>query len=142
VLAPVKTSNSTTNNSLRTIALSQRQCDALAAHLARFGTGPDDVVFHIDGRYVDRFKGGPIMASAIKRAGLADTTWHSLRHFHASTLLSDGVNPAYVAQRLGHDIAALLKIYAHVLPRDDDRIRAKVDRTLETTGEDEAASAL
>jgi len=45
--------------------------------------------------------------------------------------------------RQQHDIATLLKIYAHVLPRDDDRVRALVDRTLdETTGEDGAASAL
>jgi integrase len=58
------------------------------------------------------------MASPAKRAGLVGITWHSLRHFHASTLSSDGVNPAYVAQWLGHDISMLSQyLFSRFAPR-------------------------
>jgi integrase len=46
------------------------------------------------------------------RAELVGTTWHDLRHHHASVLLSSWVSPALVAERLGHDIQTLLRTYA------------------------------
>jgi hypothetical protein len=56
-------------------------------------------------------------------------------------LVSQGVNPAYVAKRLGHSVQTLLKTYAHSLPRDDDRVRVLVDLALAASqGRDEAAS--
>jgi len=63
-------------------------------------------------------------------------TWHDLRHHHASVLLAEGVNPSKVAERLGHDLKTLLATYAHVLPRDDDRVRDIVDATLRGSAED------
>jgi hypothetical protein len=33
------------------------------------------------------------------------------------------VSPALVAERLGHDVATLLKTYAHVIRKDEDRVR-------------------
>jgi hypothetical protein len=55
---------------------------------------------------------------------------HELRHHHASVLLSKGVSPALVAERLGHDLKRLLRTYAHVIRQDEDRVRAIVDVTL------------
>ena len=72
---------------------------------------------------------------AAKAAGV-DATWHDLRHHHASVLLADGVNPAKVAERLGHDLKTLLETYAHVMPKDDDRVRAIVDQTLGGSAEE------
>jgi hypothetical protein len=52
-----------------------------------------------------------------------------------------GVNPASVAEPLGHDVATLLRTYAHDLPRDDDRMRVLVDQALASCqGRDEAGS--
>jgi DNA-binding CsgD family transcriptional regulator len=51
-------------------------------------------------------------------------------------LLSEGVSPALVAERLGHDVATLLKTYAHVIRKDDDRVRSIVDATLGGSAED------
>jgi site-specific recombinase XerD len=70
------------------------------------------------------------MRLAVSAAGLEGTTWHDLRHHHASVLLSHGVSPALVAERLGHDVKTLLATYAHVIRADDDRVRAIVDATL------------
>jgi hypothetical protein len=45
-------------------------------------------------------------------------------------LLSEGVNPKKVAERLGHDLKTLLATYSHVMPKDDDRVRSIVDKSL------------
>ena len=62
-----------------------------------------------------------VMARVVSRmaaqAGCPKLTFHSLRHFHASMLLQSGMNPAVVAERLGHSSAAItLSVYAHCLP--------------------------
>lgn len=50
-------------------------------------------------------------------------TWHKCRHSHATWLLSEGVSVHIVSSRLGHaDIGTTLRIYAHVLPNDEERV--------------------
>ncbi len=53
---------------------------------------------------------------------------HALRHTHASMLLQAGMSPAAVASRLGHTIKTLLATYAHVMPNDDQRAAAILDK--------------
>lgn len=49
--------------------------------------------------------------------GLKPRTFHSLRHTHATILLSSGVHPKIVQERLGHaKISTTLDIYSHVVP--------------------------
>jgi integrase len=76
------------------------------------------------------------MRQTADRAGLSGRTWHDLRHHHASLLLSNGVSPALVAERLGHDLVTLLKTYAHAIRNDEDRVRSIVDDTLAGSAED------
>src|SRR2546423_2728043 len=83
-----------------------------------------------------RVLGGDYIRAAVKPAALSSVTWHSLRHYHASTLLSAGVSPALVAERLGHDIQTLMRTYAHVVRSDDDRVRSIVDEHLGASAED------
>jgi site-specific recombinase XerD len=80
------------------------------------------------------------MRSASSSAGV-HASWHDLRHHHATSLLSEGIDPAKVAERLGHDLKTLLKTYAHVMPRDDDRVRAVVEATLGGSAEDWLAAS-
>jgi len=123
--------------SRRTVALSPVVVEALAAHLAAFGPGNEGVVFHtMRGTPVSRVLGGDYIRSAVKRAGLSGITWHSLRHYHASTLLSAGVSPALVAERLGHDVQTLMRTYAHVIRADDDRVRGVIDDHFGVSAED------
>jgi integrase len=43
--------------------------------------------------------------------------FHGLRHTCATLLLSDGVNPKMVSERLGHqDVSTTLEVYSHVIP--------------------------
>ena len=53
---------------------------------------------------------------------LSILTPHSLRHTHASYLLSKGVQLKYVSERLGHKNAkTTLNVYNHVLPSDNSK---------------------
>ncbi|HZA87463.1 MAG TPA: tyrosine-type recombinase/integrase [Acidimicrobiales bacterium] len=131
VLRPPKS-----RNSFRTIALSSVVVDALAAHVAAFGPGRDGLVFHYEGRPIVRAQGSKYARRAGLAAGVEAFGWHDLRHHHASMLLSHGISPALVAERLGHDIKTLLRTYAHVIRSDEDRVRAVVDATLGQTAED------
>jgi integrase len=55
----------------------------------------------------------------MRKVGLYGVSLHSLRHSDASILLSKGVPPAVVSQRLGHaDQNITLSIYSHALPAD------------------------
>jgi hypothetical protein len=51
-------------------------------------------------------------------------------------LLSKGVGPALVAERLGQDLKTLVRTYAHVIRQDDERVRSIVDATLGGDAED------
>jgi integrase len=117
-------------NSYRTVALSTLTVETLSAHVARHGEGESGLVFHTNGRLVGRSMASKYVRMAVQAAGLEGYSWHDLRHHHASVLLSHGVSPALVAERLGHDIKTLLATYAHVIRADDDRVRSIVDATL------------
>ena len=55
------------------------------------------------------------------RAGLPAVRLHDTRHSYATAALAAGVPVKVLSQRLGHaDIGVTLKIYAHVMPGDDE----------------------
>ncbi|MGV3114087.1 tyrosine-type recombinase/integrase [Corynebacterium freneyi] len=88
--------------------------------------GPDDRLFHVRG-------GRPATAEAIARlmrsavdAGVwrGGTTFHSLRHFHASALIAAGLDVAVVSRRLGHEnLSTTLEVYTHLWPGSEERER-------------------
>jgi integrase len=53
----------------------------------------------------------------IRTVGLPHVRFHDLRHAHATLMLSKGVHPKIVSERLGHaSIGITLDTYSHVLP--------------------------
>lgn len=68
-----------------------------------------------------------------ERLGLhEDVTWHSLRHFYASTLIYSGASVKTVQNRLGHKSAeTTMQIYAHMWPGEDERTRSALDAVLD-----------
>jgi integrase len=73
-----------------------------------------------DGFCLSPDKFGTRVKAALRKAGLGNLSLHSLRHSHASQLLSNGVPPAAVAQRLGHASPAITHaIYEHCMPADN-----------------------
>ena len=62
---------------------------------------------------------GARVVELMRKVGLEGVSLHSLRHSHASSLLSNGVPIAVVSERLGHrDQNITLSIYSHALPAD------------------------
>lgn len=61
-----------------------------------------------------------------------EVTWHSLRHFYASTLIYSGASVKTVQNRLGHKSAeTTMQIYAHMWPGEDERTRSALDAVLD-----------
>ena len=72
-----------------------------------------------DGYYYSPDKLGTRIKAALRKAGLGNLSLHSLRHTHASQLLSDGTPVAVVSGRLGHANPNITySIYAHAMPTD------------------------
>ena len=70
-----------------------------------------------DGYYYSPNKLGTRIKAALRKAGLGNLSLHSLRHTHASQLLSDGTPVAVVSGRLGHANPNITyTIYAHAMP--------------------------
>ena len=56
-------------------------------------------------------------AKFLREAGLPHVRFHDLRHAHATLMLSKGVHPKIVSERLGHaSIGITLDTYSHVPP--------------------------
>jgi hypothetical protein len=63
---------------------------------------------------------GARIVELMRKSGIEGVSLHSLRHTHASELLSNGVPIPTVAKRLGHANANVtLSIYAHALEADE-----------------------
>lgn len=66
-----------------------------------------------------------------KRAGLPPIRLHDVRHSYATAALASGVPVKVVSQRVGHaDVGVTLKVYAHVLPGDDEDAALRADSLL------------
>lgn len=114
----------------RTIPLAQANLDALSAHIARYGTGPEGLVF-------TGHRGGPVgkteFVTAFRKVaeplGLRPGKgFHQLRHTYASVLIAAGESVKTVQDRLGHTSAVMtLDVYGHLWPEDEDRTRQAVE---------------
>jgi integrase len=121
-----------TPRSRRTVPLPSVVAEALAAHISQFPAAADGSLFTgIHGKpWRHEYYGTRVFARAVRKAGLPDgTTSHDLRHHFASILLAAGESVVAVAERLGHENAALvLSTYGHLMPDSEDRTRRAIDQ--------------
>ena len=68
-----------------------------------------------------------LYAKTVKLKKLPAVRFHDLRHYHASILYKNQVPDLYAAERLGHDVWVLKKIYQHLGLEEkqeiDDRVK-------------------
>jgi integrase len=85
------------------------------------GASPDDLVFA-------NWNGSPRrpnvltkeFAEAMESGGLPHVTLHTLRHTHASQLITSGMDILTISRRLGHSSPAItLTVYGHLLTSED-----------------------
>ena len=67
----------------------------------------------------------------VKARKLPGTSFHSLRHSHASLLISSKLDPVSVARSIGHASASTtMRIYAHLWKENDDLTANAIDAAL------------
>ena len=75
-----------------------------------------------DGNYHEPDLVSQVIVRRMRWAGITGASFHTLRHTHASNLLSRGVPLPAVSARLGHaDANVTARVYSHALPADDQR---------------------
>jgi integrase len=127
--------------SRRVIALSQVAVDLLrqvrvaqlehelAAGPAWEGTG--HVFTDLFGMPYDADRATKAFARIAGAAGLPHATLHSLRHAHASLLLSQGVHVKVLSERLGHaSVSFTMDVYGHLLPGMQEKAAEAIDAAL------------
>jgi integrase len=112
----------------------QFQRDQQNEHKRQFGKDyqDHDLVFaEPSGDFLQPALVSQVVVRRIRKAGIQTGSLHSLRHTHASNLLSNGVPLPAVSARLGHaDVNITARIYAHALPDDDRRAADAWDRVI------------
>ena len=75
-----------------------------------------------------------VIVRRMHKAGINDGSMHTLRHTHATHLISKGVPLPAVSARLGHaDVNVTARIYSHALPADDKRAADTWDTIIDGT---------
>jgi integrase len=125
---PVMFGPTKTKSSNRVLTLPETVADELAAHLARYGPGVDNLCFvSRTGAALRRTTWADAFRTATRSLGL-EASSHDLRHHCASLLISAGCSVTAVQHFLGHKNASeTLDTYSHLWPTDDGRIRAAID---------------
>jgi integrase len=116
-----------TSRSRRNVSLSRDTVAVLSEHRRRqlerrLAVGPayedQGLVFAGPaGKPIPPYSVSQRFATLVKAAGVGPLRFHDLRHTSATLMLSAGVHPKVVSERLGHSgVAITLDTYSHVLP--------------------------
>ncbi|MDX3236124.1 hypothetical protein PV392_10595 [Streptomyces sp. ME03-5709C] len=119
---------------VRAVPISPQLVAMLRWHITAYGTGADGRLFRTArGGMVQESGYGEVWARARADAlspaeqetRLAKPPY-DLRHAAVSTWLSSGVEPQLVAERAGHSVAVLFRVYAKFLKGGDEAANAKI----------------
>ena len=134
-------SQTKTQKSRRAIALGSSTVDLLRSVKTkqlerRLSAGPvwhdQDFVFtQADGKPLHPDKVCNEFHKIVVENNLPHLTLHGFRHAHATLILSAGVHPKVVSERLGHsNVSITLDVYSHLLPGLQDAAAQAVDDAL------------
>jgi integrase len=129
--APIVTERLKTPASRRLLPLPVFAVDALAAHIERYGTGPEGLLFANPRGEVWR-RGSfndSVWKPALRRAGIPTSYgMHALRHTYASSLIAAGKHPKVIQARLGHKSSVeTMDTYGHLFPENLQETAAVLD---------------
>ncbi|MBQ9041612.1 MAG: tyrosine-type recombinase/integrase [Eggerthellaceae bacterium] len=129
----------------RNVSIGEMLGNAVARHLSWQEGFLDDAVLHDRRRAICCTASGAVsrptkVSGEFKRicadAGITGYSFHSLRHTHATWLLSHGIDMRTIQERLGHaNVSTTLALYAHVLPGRDREAADAFEAAVEEMGE-------
>ncbi|MEI6790580.1 MAG: site-specific integrase [Myxococcaceae bacterium] len=118
----------------RKIELPNITMDALKIHRNKMASETDSVLLFCDthGSYLRQSNlRRRSFEPLIVKSGLPKIRFHDLRHTAATLLLSKGIHPKVVQERLGHaQISMTLDVYSHVLPSMQKEAAAQLETLL------------
>jgi integrase len=122
-----------TRASVRTIGVADLVLEAIAAHVATYGTHRSGLLFTSE-------VGSPVGTSVLQRAWSiaaqrvrTEATPHDLRHYFASVQIAGGCSIKKLQHLLGHKSATeTWDTYGHLMGDEDDRSRAVIQAALAT----------
>lgn len=129
----------------RNVSIGEKAAEELGkVMLRRRGFLPSHIGAEYSRPLVCSPKGDLMRPSVVSRAftrirrelGLPDgTSFHTLRHTHATMLIASGADMRTVQERLGHaNVATTLSLYAHVVPGRDRAAAEAFERAARETG--------
>jgi integrase len=63
----------------------------------------------------------------IEKSGVKRITLHGFRHSHASYLINADIDDRLIAERLGHSVDMLHKVYAHIYKAKRNELKSRLD---------------
>jgi integrase len=122
----------------RTVPVSKAVVDALAAHMASHpratvrdqldGSDAQLIFASPEGLHPQQGRMTTNVRLAVGKAKLpAESHFHSLRHFFASTLIAGGLSEREIGLRLGHSSLAVTAMYGGLFPDADQATRTALD---------------
>jgi integrase len=108
------------DTSTRDVEMSASDMAVLREYWEAKGKPRKGLVFpDLDGGYMRGKNLSKRFSNLAFKHGYEGMRFHDLRHTHATILLSAGINPRAVSERLGHaNVETTLSIYGHALPKD------------------------
>lgn len=138
VFGPPKTSAS-----VRTVPVSQKTIDVLAAHVKKYPSDSGLIFTSRERKPVTSGTFGRAWRTPARAIGIDDDDGlHLIRHVYASVLIDGGCSVKEVQKRLGHESATVtLNTYAHLWPDNDDSTRRVLDEMFARPSQAVAAPA-
>ena len=116
-----------TKTSIRKISLSPNLVEILKIHKAK-NYSNEFVCTLEDGSIITPSSLNHKFKDIINENNLPSVRFHDLRHSHASLLLSQGVQPKMISERLGHsNINITMDLYSHIYEADNIEIANNFD---------------
>lgn len=117
-----------TEESIRTIDIPVFLTEEIKEYCDKLYQYPDDLrLFEVSARAVQKQMQRHIAKTTLKKIDV-----HSCRHSHVAYLISQGVQPMVIKERLGHkDIRITLNTYGHLYPSEQKKVAEMMDRVIQ-----------
>ncbi|MBY3789531.1 tyrosine-type recombinase/integrase [Photobacterium carnosum] len=113
------------------IALRQKGKDRIDVCTWVFVTGLSAHGKSVNNGYIGNVGINRLWHSCVKRAGIRTRNPYQTRHTYACWMLSQGVNPAFIASQMGHkDMTMVLKVYGAWMQSGNESEIEKMERAL------------